>query len=286
MLWGQCVPEGLAAFCAACPRHCGRRGSETAFDLSSRQRMSPAAGLYRRRTIFRQCRISSPPHVPCAARQSPLTSAHADAVVMELLPAVNKADFKRRVRLRRTIRTGQTAWWPPWLFWSPVVPDLHEMNLKAAVGRATAPVQRRPCGLGGNHLPLQLVQPFLCVTAAPAIHPPPVRLAASLREVPEVKAATTGEAGLLLGRRLRCRIVGRRRHCQGALARTRLHRFKTNATSSFGGIRNASCRSQRVLSWQQVLDQRGGYRWQGAAAQRCTPARSAPFTCRSPSLPS
>ena len=73
-----------------------------------------------------------------------------------------------------------------------------------------APIQGHPWGLGASHLPLQLVQPLLHMTAAPAVHPPPVRLAAGLHEMPEAEAAAAGEAGLLPGCRLCCRIVDRR----------------------------------------------------------------------------
>ena len=94
------------------------------------------------------------------------------------------------------------------------------------MSRVAAPVQGHRWGLGSSRLLLQLVQPLLHVTAAPAVHPPPVQLAGGLREVSEAEAAAAGEAGLLLGCRLLCCIGGRRWHRQGALAQIRLHRLK------------------------------------------------------------
>ncbi len=186
--------------------------------------------------------------------------------------ALNQAELKRHVPLHRTI--GRTTGWPPWLFWRSAVPDPHEGRLGAPLSRVAvaAPVQGQPWDLGGDHLPPQLVQPRLHMTAAPAVHPPPIRLAAGLLEMPEAEAAAAGEAGLLLGCRLRCRIGDRRRLCQGPLARTRLRRLKrsTICTAATYGMHPARPDGDQLATdtWPTQRPSLAGYR-------KSTPAMSA-----------
>ncbi len=139
---------------------------------------------------------------------------------MELLPALNKAELKRSVPLHRTV--GQTTGWPPWLFRRSAIPDLHVNRVGAALGRVAAPVQGHPWGRGGAHPLLQLVQPLLDVTAAPAVHPPPLRLAGALREVPQIEAEVASQAHLLLRGRCLRSIWGPCNSCLAALNRSDL----------------------------------------------------------------
>ncbi len=61
------------------------------------------------------------------------------------------------------------------------------------------PIQGHPRMTRSLHLHLRPVQPPLQVAAAPAVHPPPVRLGHRLLEVPQVETPVAGEAVLLLG---------------------------------------------------------------------------------------